>query len=84
MRQMTGMSFIADAIHSHITAHGSSPLRVEISPQTFWSIKHELVALGMLPRTGTPDTPTIHGVPIGVIRGCPPRLISQTGEVEEI
>ncbi|PRZ56165.1 hypothetical protein BX589_102366 [Paraburkholderia fungorum] len=83
MRALSNFDFVRDAIHRHWRAYACAPLRVIISPETYYEVcadhdvrKYLIVGPGELEK--------IHGVPICVLPGATPRLMRFDGVIEEM
>jgi hypothetical protein len=77
--KLDAYTFVNDAIQAYRREHGVSPVRLEVSPESHKEIcatvyPSHMVELG-------PDSMKIMGVPVVVIKGCPPRLFGHDGKL---
>jgi len=80
-------AFLSDAIARHIVKHGTRPLRMEISPETRADVLRESdatpISLVGFHQDGSRKE-TFDGVPLTVVAGAMPKLVCQTGLVEDM
>jgi hypothetical protein len=84
---LSTVAFLSDAIARHIVKHGTRPLRMEISPETRADVLRESdttpISLMGFHQDGSRNE-TFDGVPLTVVAGAMPKLVCQTGLVEDM
>jgi hypothetical protein len=83
-KEYSDFDFLIDGIERYRKSHhGDLPIRMEISPETWQQVCSDKRIMAYIDVTKE-GPPKLCGVPAVIIKGCPPRLFTKDGKLEEI